>query len=198
MGKHRLLTQNPVNMQQLVPPSFLLKHASGRNVLLGIFLFVSFAGVIMPAMENDIKALSGGVGVIDLEFFYTPAQVLQMLGAYGPEGIHLYLIAQWTVDLIFPMVCCLTFAVFLIWLGLRHWWWLGPFIMTVDWLENVFVSIMLLQFPGFSPGIAVVSCIFTVLKWSGIFFSNGLILFNGGKKLLAARKTNLKRSGSLR
>ncbi|MDX1911748.1 MAG: hypothetical protein SFV22_09705 [Saprospiraceae bacterium] len=185
-------------MQRLVPPSFLLKHATGRNVLLGVFLFVAFAGFIMPAMENDIKALSGGVGVIDLEFFYTPARALEMLSTYGPEGIYLYLIAQWTVDLIFPIVGFFMFSVFLIWLGLARWWWLGAFIMLTDWIENVFITIMLIQYPAFSPELAVVSCVFTMMKWSGIFFSNALILFNGGKKLLAARKTAFKQSNSLR
>lgn len=142
----------------------------------------------MPSMEADVKALSGGVGVIDLEFYYSPAKALSMLSSYGPQGIHLYIIAQWTVDLVFPIIGGLFFATFLLWLNAGRWWWLGPLLTFSDWVENVLVTILLLQFPGFSPSIAVASCVFTCIKWSTIFFSNGMILFYGGKKLLTRYK----------
>lgn len=55
----------------------------------------SFHGLYHAFPEADIKALSGGVGVIDLEFFYTPAKAHSTPNSvYGPEGIHLYLIAM--------------------------------------------------------------------------------------------------------
>lgn len=178
------------------PPSIFLRIATGRNVLLFFALFIAFTGFIMPAMEADIKALSGGVGVIDLEFFYSPAKVFSMLSAYGPEGIHLYLIAQWTVDLVFPVIGGLFFITFLLWLGAKKWWWLGVLLTLSDWTENIFVTLLLVQFPDFSPSIAIASCVFTCLKWSTIFFSNGLILYHGGKKLLARRKLQIEPSGS--
>jgi hypothetical protein len=108
-----------------------------------------------------------------------------MLSAYGPEGIHLYLIAQWTVDLIFPIIGGLLFATCLLWLNARHWWWLGLLLTLADWTENIFITRLLLQYPDFSPAMAMGSCFFTSLKWATVFFSNGLVLFYGGKKLLA-------------
>ncbi|MBC7777049.1 MAG: hypothetical protein H7246_16575 [Phycisphaerae bacterium] len=175
-------------MTNFSPPPFFLKIATGRNVFLFFVLFIAFSGFIMPSMEEDIKALSGGVGVIDLEFFYSPQKALFMLSAYGPEGIHLYLIAQWTVDLIFPLIGCFLFATGLLWLGAKRWWWLGLLLLSADWIENVFITILLMQYPDFSPTVAMGSCFFTSLKWATVFFSNGLILFHGGKKLLALRK----------
>lgn len=145
----------------------------------------------MPSLENDIKALSGGVGVMDLQFFYSPEKALSMLSAYGPEGGHLYLIAQWTVDLIFPVIGGLLFATALWWLDARRWWWLGLLLLSSDWTENVFITILLVQFPDFSPSLAMGSCFFTSLKWATVFLSNGLIIFHGGKKLLARRKTSV-------
>ncbi|MBK6995453.1 MAG: hypothetical protein KA138_15595 [Saprospiraceae bacterium] len=184
-------------MSNFTPLSFLRKIATGRNVLLLFALFIAFTGFIMPSLEADIKALSGGVGVIDLEFFYTPAKAHSMLSAYGPEGIHLYLIAQWTVDLVFPVIGGLFFVTCLTWLGARRWWWLGALLTLADWTENIFVTILLMQFPDFSPSIAVISCVFTCLKWATIFFSNGLILFHGGKKLLASSRIKMEQSSSL-
>lgn len=184
-------------MARLYPPSFLLKLATGRNVLLFFVLFIAFTGFIMPSVEADIKALSGGVGVIDLEFYYLPTKVHSMLSSYGAEGIHFYLIAQWTVDFIFPIIGGLFFASCLVWVGARRWWWLGLAVTFADWIENIFVTMLLMQFPDFSVAVAVLSCLFTVLKWATIFISNGIILYHGGKKLLARRKAQVVESGSL-
>ncbi|MFN0175856.1 MAG: hypothetical protein ACKVU0_14480 [Saprospiraceae bacterium] len=184
-------------MGKFTPLSFLRKIATGRNVLLLFALFIAFTGFIMPSLEADIKALSGGVGVIDLEFFYAPGKAQSMLSAYGSEGIHLYLIAQWTVDLVFPVIAGLFFATCLLWVGAKRWWWLGLMITLVDLIENVFITILLVQYPDFSPPIALISCVFTSLKWATIFFSNGLILFYGGKKFLASRRIKMEQSSSL-
>lgn len=172
-------------MANFAPPAFLTRIATGRNTILLFALFIAFSGFIMPSFENDIKALSGGIGVIDLEFYYSPAKVLSMLSAYGSEGIHLYLIAQWTVDLIFPIIGGFFISCCLLWIGAKRWWWLGILLTLADWTENVLVTLLLMQYPDFSPAIAMASCTFTMLKWATIFFANGLILFYGGKKLLA-------------
>lgn len=120
-----------------------------------------------------------------------------MLDTYGPEGIRLYLVAQWTVDFIFPMIGCLLFATALIYTGARRWFWLAFLMMATDWAENVFVTIMLVQYPDFHPLAAILGCVFTVSKWSLIVLMNLLILYHGGKKLLqrhgrAAEETALR------
>jgi len=171
-------------MGHIPPPSFLIKIATGKNVLLLFVLFMSFTAGIMPAVEADIKLLSGGTGVIDLEFFYTPEKAKAMLDTYGLEGIRLYLVAQWTVDFIFPMIGCLLFATALIYTGARRWFWLAFLMMATDWVENIFVTIMLVQHPDFHPLAAVLGCVFTVCKWSLIVLMTILILFNGWKRLL--------------
>jgi hypothetical protein len=183
-------------MVSFSPPLKLQSIATGKNVILLVMLFLTFVALIMPSMENDIKALSGGVGVIDLQLFYTPGTALQMLNSYGPEGMRLYLVAQWTVDLIFPVIACLMFATLLLWLGLSRWWWLGMLVMSADWIENVLITILLVQYPDFSPWLAMVSCFFTSLKWAAIFFCNLLILSHFVKKLMAIRKSEVKQSRS--
>lgn len=170
-------------MARLTPPPFLVKIATGRNVVLLLVLFFSFSMGIMPALEADIKALSGGIGVIDLQIFYNPEKARAMLEAYGPEGRHLYLIAQWTVDLIFPAIGCFLFATLLIWLGARRWWWLGLCLCTMDWLENVAVTWMLVRYPEFQPQVSWTSCLFTMAKWGSIAFTLLLVLFYGGRRL---------------
>lgn len=164
-------------MRLIDPPAVIVRIARPRYALVLLLLFVLFAGGIMPSMEADIMALSGGVGVIDLEFFYTPQQVKAMLDAYGTEGRHLYLTAQWTVDLIFPIIAGLFFATTLVLLNGRKWWWIGLWITLADWTENMWITWMLLDEQGFSEQIAWLSCSFTVLKWAGIFTGNLVLLY---------------------
>lgn len=181
-------------MSRFSAPPILVKIATGRNFILLFCLFIAFSGFIMPSVESDIKAMSGGVGVMDLQPFYTPEKARAMLGAYGPEGTRLYLIAQWTVDFIFPIISGLMFAVGLIWAGGKRWWWMGLILTLVDWSENVLITALLMQYPSFSPQLAWVSCFFTSAKWSVVLCSNLLFLYFGGKKLLAHRVSMEKRS----
>jgi hypothetical protein len=88
------------------------------------------------------------------------------------------------------------FATLLLWLGLSRWWWLGLLVMSADWIENVLITILLVQYPDFSPWLAMVSCFFTSLKWAIVFFCNILILLQGGKKLMATRNSRMERSRS--
>lgn len=188
------MAEKILTMQLITPPKLLIRIATGRNVLLLLLLFVAFSAFIMPAMEADIKALSGGVGVLDLSFFYTPQTAQSMLAAYGPEGIRLYIWAQWSVDFIYPIICGTLFATCLCWAGARNWWFLGPLLTVADWTENVFITILLVQYPAFSPETAWVACFFTVIKWSTVLFCNGLVFFFGGKKLLRNWKLRLAAS----
>jgi len=180
-----------LTMRLLPPPKILTKIATGRNVLLLLLLFVAFSAGIMPAMEADIKALSDGVGVLDLQFYYSPETARSMLESYGPEGIRLYLMAQWSVDLVFPIIAGLLFSTCLCWLGAKNWWLLGPILTAADWTENIFITILLLRFPIFSQETAWAACIFTMLKWGTVLFGYGPIIYFGGKKLLAIWKIRL-------
>ncbi|MBL7828981.1 MAG: hypothetical protein JNJ57_20270 [Saprospiraceae bacterium] len=162
-----------------------------KNVLLLFGLFLSFAAGILPAIESDIKSLSGGVGVIDLEYYYTPARVFYMLQSYGPEGIHLYIIAQWSADLIFPLVGGFFLANLLVFSGAERFYVLGVAVTLIDWIENVFISILLLKYPVFDEQTAWLSCICTSSKWI-LFFSSILISILFLIKRLAVKQVQLK------
>lgn len=164
--------------------SFLEKISNGRNVLLLLGLFTVFAVGIMPALEADIKALSGGVGVFDLKFYYIPEEARNMLRAYGLEGIRLYLIAEWTTDLIFPVISGAFFAFTLVWIGAKNWYWLAPLMIISDWIENVFITTLLIQYPDFNPIIALATCGSTLVKWSLLIIIIAIIVLHGGKKIL--------------
>jgi hypothetical protein len=151
---------------------FLQKIGQRQQMILLALMFVLFAGVIMPSLEADIKALSGGIGVLDLQCCYSPATARKMLGAYGPEGRHLYLIAQWTADLVFPVIGGLFFTSALLWSGARRWYLMGLVLCVVDWTENIFISILLVQYPSFNSSIALLSTGLTLSKWTVVASSS--------------------------
>lgn len=165
----------------------LFKLATGRNVLFFFGLFVAFQSVILPLLEADIKSFSGGIGVLDLMKFYSPETARTMLASYGPEGIKLYIAAQWTADLVFPLVVGFCFSTMLIWLGEKKWWRLAFLVTVIDWTENIFITILLMQWPHFQVLMAQAACFFTTTKWLFIGLIMVLALFRSGQKLLAWR-----------
>jgi hypothetical protein len=156
----------------------------GLQSLSTVFACLSgrFFRLYHASLEADIKTLSRGVGVLDLEFFYTPQKALEMLRAYGSEGSRLYLTAQWTVDLIFPLTVGLFVSSALVWAGKPTWWQLGALLTIADWTENILLTVLLLLQPLFSESVAWGSCFFTMLKWSLFVRSYGAILLIVVKK----------------
>ena len=53
---------------------------------------------------------SGGVGPIDLQFFYTPDKVYSMVSAYGESGRASYRLFELTGDIIYPIIYTLFLA----------------------------------------------------------------------------------------
>lgn len=172
-------------MKKLRLSKRLFKLATGRNVLFFFALFMAFQAVILPLLEADIKSFSGGIGVLDLLPFYSPETARTMLASYGPEGIKLYIAAQWTADLLFPLVVGFCFSTMLIWLGEKRWWRLAFLVTLIDWIENIFITILLMQWPHFQVFTAIAAGFFTSMKWLFIGVIMLLTLFRGGQKLLA-------------
>ena len=148
--------------------TILQKYAKGPLVL----LFVAF---ILPNTEAQMKATSGGVGPIDLQFFYTPEKVYSMVSAYGESGRAFYRTFELTGDIIYPIIYTLFFSLLLSWLfrrgfaGDSHWQRLNvlPFgALLFDLLENSCIVTMLSIYPATLAPLAWLATGFTMIKWS--------------------------------
>ena len=146
-----------------------------RLPLLGI-AFLTFNLFILPSLLADIKAVSQGTTVLDLLPWYTPDEARQHLNIFGEEGRRLYLIAEWTADFVYPTVYGLFFAGFLFRLGGGTWSLLPIYSAMIDYSENIFVTILLLHYPGFNPVIGQIAALLTSLKWMFILSSIMMIL----------------------
>jgi hypothetical protein len=153
----------------------LQKYAKGPLVLLFLALDLLFVAFILPNTEAQMKATSGGVGPIDLQFFYTPEKVYSMVGAYGAAGRAVYRTFELTGDIIYPIIYTLFFSLLLSWLfrhgfaGDSRWQRLNvlPFgALLFDLLENICIVTMLTLYPATPAPLAWLATSFTMIKWS--------------------------------
>ena len=142
-----------------------------------VVLFFLLNSVVLASFETHIKAYSNGVGVMDLLQWYSPATALEHITAYTEPGRKLYLLAEWTADLIYPPVYGFMFAGILYKLGAGRWSTLPVYTVLVDYTENIFISIMLTSFPNFSPAVAQVGSTVTSVKW--LFFAVTILMVVG-------------------
>lgn len=127
--------------------------------------FLGFQAVVLPQVLDQILLLSGNTMIFDLRLWYNPLEAQESLRAFGEQGRELYLIAEWTVDLVYPLVYTLLFSgiIFRLRGGELIFF---PFLLGMaDLLENLSITFMLVRFPDFSPIAAQVATAFTFVKW---------------------------------
>lgn len=161
--------------------NLLRKYAFGWLVLLFLAGELYFNAVVLPA-EAEVL---GETGPIDLQFFYTPDKVYDMVEAYGPEVRAQYARFALTGDIAYPIVYTLFFSLAISWLFKRglpadsrlHRLNVVPFGAGIfDVLENLAIVGMLNGHPAEPGWLAWIATVLTMVKWLFAIASIGLIL----------------------
>ena len=161
--------------------------SSGRAVLLSLAFFAVSAALIngRPFGLSALTELTGGAGILDMEFTYTPVQAYAMLAALGDAGRAFYLTRIVPLDLVFPLAYTLFYAVTISWLFSRWlpagspWMRLNlvPLVAgAADYCENIGVVAMLLAYPAELYGVAAFTAVISPIKYTFIAVSVLLIL----------------------
>lgn len=119
-------------------------------------------------------AFSGGMQILDmLPFGYSPGYVQLLFERLGEGGRHFYLTRQIPVDMLYPLLFAVTYALLLAFL-LRKLGWGSDLISILcivpmaagifDYLENIGIIVMLKAYPDISPGTARVTAVFSTGK----------------------------------
>ena len=152
---------------------WLEKHSTPKTIVGLVMAILPFNAILFPWVNSRLEEISG-YRLMDGLFWYLPQDVFTRLAAYQSSGRTLYLVNDWTMDLIYPLVYSLLFA-FLLTMVLRSAFPPGsplqrmqllPFMMMIfDYLENLSISLLLVQYPTQSFLLARIASIFTTLKW---------------------------------
>lgn len=167
--------------------SAIWKISSGR-ALLASFAFFAVSAALINGRPFGLPALAeitGGAGILDMAFTYTPVQAYAMLAALGDAGRAFYLTRIVPLDLVFPLAYTLFYAVTISWL-LSRWlpaespWMrlnLVPLVAGVaDYCENIGVIAMLLAYPAELYEVAAITAVISPIKFTFIAASMLLIL----------------------
>lgn len=145
--------------------------------------FVLFLALVLPRVSAYTTKTIGDFPSPDSSFFYSANDLYSMAENYGESGRETYVFLRWTFDVIWPFV----YTIFLVaWtLKLSHlikgskWilslYWLPIIAMILDFFENTGATIVMVRYPETSGIIASLTPIATILKWTTLSASFGLI-----------------------
>ena len=152
-----------------------------RPLVFGVSVAVLavFMATILPAKAADAASYTPTGASFDTSFFYTPAQAIERVGLYSPEGRAAYVYDRWTFDLVWPLV----YGFFLLsgWAfglscllpannggrdrGPAPWLLVPAMAVIFDFIENTAVTVLMLAYPASPFTAAVVASAGTLIKW---------------------------------
>jgi hypothetical protein len=165
----------------------IISITSGRTVL------AAFAGILVtgflvngrPFGIAELKSITGGVGVLDMELFYTPDQAYAFLSAMGEAGRSFELTRIVPLDLLVPFFYALFLSTLISWI-LKKWlpvesgWHRLNVIPVIgalfDYLENLGIIAMLLAWPMEMYSIAQITMAATLLKFGFSVLAGAVVL----------------------
>lgn len=174
---------------------FLNRFSNWKTLVGLVILYAIFSFILLKNAEEKINQLAGKeVGPIDLTFGFSPERTLQMVEDYGDAGRAYYSQVELTIDIIYPVVYALLFAVILTLIYSRliggpvQYLNVLPFVaMFFDYLENITIVSMLNNYPEQSIAMATLCELFKLFKW--LIFGLILFLIIYGLIKLAFRRT---------
>jgi hypothetical protein len=153
---------------------FLIRTASGRNLVIMVILFFLTTSVIFPLISSLIEDPAGELESIDTKLYYSPAEFYETIAPYGDQGRRVYALSHLTADVLFPLVYAFLFGWLIAYIFPRAFsvdsWVqrlnLAPFLLLIfDLIENISVVILLLVYPTQLQGLARLAGLITSLKW---------------------------------
>lgn len=158
------------------------KYASVKASLLLLLLVAIFNVVIMPNLAGDQQAVP-----IDLQFAYSPERAYELVNSYSEETRYNYMIGEMTMDVLYPVVYTLFLSLTLLLLFPKNQKLaLIPYVIFVaDMLENTGIVTMLYNFPKELYTVAMLTSVFSTIKWSVVAIALLLLIVGLVKALIA-------------
>jgi len=162
-----------INVLDWISESFR-KVSSKRQVFIFILLFLVVGGLMESKLIGSarLKEISGGTGMIDMQFYYSPDTAYGMLNSMGMYGRSFYS-KLLGLDIIFSLAFMFAGSSLITFLlenlKINHLWFklntLPLFRSLFDVLENCFLWILILNYPQKNRVVATIAAVMTTTKW---------------------------------
>jgi len=156
-----------------------LNFISKKKSQITIFILLNLCGLIFFLLPHNIFW-----NMLDLRFSYTREILMQSFDTIGEEGRQLYFISSLVIDTIYPLLYVSLF------LGAYYklfrensFIFIFPLASGLfDILENIQISLLLLNFPIVSSQNIFYSSTSTSIKWAMIGISVSILIYGVVKK----------------
>lgn len=153
----------------------LLQRASNGKTVLVLFVLTNLVyGVILGYSIPLVLSFSPETVLFDMPpTGYSYAEAIELLQSLGLEGRNSYLTVQLPIDLVYPMMFAVSYALLITWvlkqfLPKQSRLFFVAFIQVLaglfDYLENAGVASMLNAFPDVSEKLVTSASSFTIIK----------------------------------
>lgn len=154
------------------------KWTSIKMVGMSLACFMASFALIngKPFGVAQLKAITGGVGILDMIPGYLPRQAYALFAALGEQGrafdLH-YIVPQ---DFVFPALYSIFYVITTTYLFRKAFAENHPLHKLIpltllgglaDYCENICIVIMLLNYPTQLPAVAKIANVFTLAKFGG-------------------------------
>jgi len=135
---------------------------------------------IMRSAISTLKGITGGIGILDLHFSYTVQEIYETLFLQGVAGRSYYLTTFFIIDFIYPLTYAFFYSVVISYFfkvlkiknKIVNYFIILPFIgMAFDYLENLFLSIILMKYPTELFYLGLISSYCTKIKILCVYLS---------------------------
>jgi len=149
-----------------------------------ILIVISFIGVNLWMQfgvggVSDIKEVSGGRTIPDINLYQTVDNLTETLTDFGAQGRLYYLRYQFR-DFIYPLVYGLLLMGLLFRMikprSINFWVFIPWIAVAFDFIENYYLRVIIYDYPEIYSEKVLIASWATSLKWFFIVFSFGLLL----------------------
>lgn len=160
----------------------IAQNVSGKVVIISLLLYYGFFVLFYMPFSPLNSMVMGDIKmeqVLDLkEKGYDVALAQEAFESFGEMGRQRYIRNLWTLDLIFPILSLFSSISLLLFCGRKIGGFLEAFslwgalvplvIMLCDYLENIVLSVAIVQFPTMDSGLIKMASFLTQAKWGAI------------------------------
>ena len=177
------------NLLFKISKKVLIVKMKKKKLWILFIITTSVYAYLMLVTVPALKAMAGGMDILDVPPFYDVSYIQELFRRLGEEGRHFYLYRQIPVDMIYPGLFAITYyqliRFFLEKLNQKKLLFLSYFPIIggiFDYFENLSTITMLTHYPEnlwietLAPYFSLMKCIFVVFSWV-LFFVLGITTF---------------------